>query len=29
MAIKKFIIKLYQVIADFTLNNLGSKMKWN
>lgn len=29
MAIKNFIIKIYQLIADFILNHSSSKMKWN
>ena len=28
MRIKKFLIKLYQVIFDFILFNSGSKLKW-
>jgi len=28
MIIKKFIIKFYQVIVDFLLNNSGCKFKW-
>ncbi|MBA7519194.1 hypothetical protein ES705_11269 [subsurface metagenome] len=28
MAIKKFIIRVYGLIADFFLSNLNSKMKW-
>ena len=28
MKIKEFLIKLYQVIFDFILFNLGSKEKW-
>lgn len=28
MGIKKFLIKLYQVILDFVLFNSGSKVKW-
>jgi len=26
--IKKFIIKIYHAIADYFLNNSGSKVKW-
>jgi len=28
MAIKKFLIKIYQAVANFFLNNAGCKIKW-